>query len=100
MPQIRDNLSKNEIAEIITNKIGLSTSYNKKIINDLIEVLIISLNNSKNLKISNFGSFYLKKKSKRIGRNPKNKQVYEISERNVITFYCSEEFSKKINNNG
>ena len=30
MPQIRDNLSKNEITEIITNKIGLSTSYNKK----------------------------------------------------------------------
>jgi hypothetical protein len=34
MHQIRDNLSKNEIAEIITNKIGLSTSYNKKIINE------------------------------------------------------------------
>ena len=57
MPQIRDNLSKNEITEIITNKIGLSTSYNKKIINDLIEVLIISLNNSKNLKISNLVHF-------------------------------------------
>ena len=57
MPQIRDNLSKNEITEIITNKIGLSTSYNKKIINDLIDVLIISLNNSKNLKISNFLCF-------------------------------------------
>ena len=49
------------------------------------------------VKITNFGTFIVRKKNSRIGRNPKTKEIKTISERNVILFKPSKEFKKKIN---
>ena len=98
MQQKRNNLTKHNIAEAITKKIGLSVSYNKQVVDDLVNLIVKSLNKTNILKVSNFGTFHLKKKNKRTGRNPKNNQNYEISERNIISFNCSEEFKKNLNN--
>ena len=46
---------------------------------------------------TNFGTFTVRKKNSRIGRNPKTKEIKTISERNVILFKPSNEFKKKIN---
>ena len=97
MQQTRNNLTKHNIAETITKKIGLSVSYNKEVVNDLVNLIVKNLNKINILKVTNFGTFHLKKKNKRIGRNPKNNKTHEISERNLISFNCSEEFKKKIN---
>ena len=93
----RDNTNKKNIIDNIYGKIGLPTCYIEKIINDLILILTENTITKKILKIKNFGSFFLKKKNKRIGRNPKNKMYHEISERNVVTFKPSEELKKKLN---
>ena len=49
------------------------------------------------LRFTNFGTFTVRKKNSRIGRNPKTKEIKTISERKVILFKPSNEFKKKIN---
>ena len=61
-------------------------------------VLLESLKNEGKVKISNFGTFILRHKKSRIGRNPKTKKEAIISERNVILFKPSKYFKNKINN--
>ena len=93
----RDNTQKKIIINNILNKIGLPASYSSKIIDDLIQTIILNIIIKKKIKIKNFGTFFLKKKNKRIGRNPLSKRTHEISERNVVTFKISEKLKNKIN---
>ena len=66
-------------------------------VNDIIEIIIEGLNNNGIVKIHNFGTFRLKKKSSRIGRNPKTKEEFLIEGRNVITFKVSKNILRYIN---
>jgi integration host factor subunit alpha len=93
----RDNTHKKNIINNIFNKIGLSSNYSSRIIDDLIFILISSIVIKKKIKIKNFGTFSLKEKKKRIGRNPKTKDIHEISERNVVTFKQADNLKKKLN---
>ena len=93
----KDNTHKKKIINNIISAIGLPATLAKKIIDNLVYVIISNILEKKYLKIKNFGRFDLKNKKKRIGRNPKNKAVNEILERNVITFKASAVLSKKIN---
>jgi integration host factor subunit alpha len=99
MKVIRDNTKKKNIVKNIFLKTGLPKTYINKIIDDLNLILISNIIFKKKIKIKNFGTFLLKKKNKRFGRNPRNKSDHEISERNVVTFKVSEDFKKKLNNN-
>ena len=63
---------------------------------DISEPFVKNLN--KKVKISNFGTFLLKRKKERIGRNPKTKEKKIISERNIISFKASKELKKYLNN--
>ena len=51
------------------------------------------------VKISNFGTFHIRFKKKRVGRNPKTKEEKIIKERNVVLFKPSKDFKKFINDN-
>ena len=95
----RENIKKKDIVDNIRLNIGIPNSYADLIINDLIEILIINLKEKSEVKIKNFGSFKLKNKPRRIGRNPKNKKEYDILSRNVGTFKISKYFKEKINFN-
>ena len=96
----RDNLKKKDIATNINHNIGIPNTYAELIINDLLMILKFNLKKKLDIKIKNFGSFKLKNKGKRIGRNPKNKKEYDILSRNVITFKASKYLNKKLNFNG
>ena len=65
---------------------------------DIIDIIIEGLQLDKKVKIHNFGTFKLNKKNSRIGRNPKTKEEFNISSRNVITFKASKVLLKHINN--
>jgi|TARA_B110000967_G_C18431044_1_gene338539 integration host factor subunit alpha len=93
----RDNTNKKKIINNISSKIGLPSSYAKKIVDDVILILISNIVIKKIFKIKNFGTFSLRKKNKRIGRNPKSKINHPIIERNVITFKSAENLKKKLN---
>ena len=92
----RINIKKKDIAKKVSNEVGIPFTYALKILNDLIYILILDLLLFRTLKIKHFGSFNLQKKKKRKGKNPKNNISYDISERNVVTFKCSEKLKKKM----
>tara|TARA_B110000967_G_scaffold206197_1_gene252349 strand:+ start:1016 stop:1333 length:318 start_codon:yes stop_codon:yes gene_type:complete len=95
----RNNLKKKDIAESIFTSIGIPVLYSTKIIDDIINILIFNLTKSKKIKIKSFGIFSLHRKNKRIGRNPKNKVNYNISERRIVTFRASNNLKIRINKN-
>ena len=92
----RLNLTKNHIVKEINLKIGLSDSYINKVIDNLIEILKISIKN-KELNIKNFGTFKTINKNERLGRNPKNKKIYKITARKSLSFIISKKFNDEIN---
>ena len=95
----RNNLKKKDIANNIFINMGIPVLYSNKIVNDIIEILTNNIKLKKHLKIKNFGSFSVNQKNKRPGRNPKNKEKYEIKERLVVTFKGSNYLKRKFNKN-
>ncbi len=79
-------------------QLGFSKKLIENILEDMFEILLKSLKEKGKVKISNFGTFILRYKKSRIGRNPKTKKEAVISERNVILFKPSKFLKKKINN--
>ena len=94
---MRDNFTKKELINSIYMQLGFSKKISENIVEDFINIIIYNLIHDKRVKISNFGTFFLKRKKSRIGRNPKTKEKKVISERNVITFKTSKEFKIYIN---
>ena len=94
---IKKNLNKIDISTNLSKEKGYSLLYSKKVINNLIEVLIDSIKESE-LAIKNIGNFKLIKKKQRIGRNPKTNETKLISSRAVVLFKPSKEFKEFINN--
>ena len=79
--------------------IGFSKNISENLIEDFFSTITESLNEDKSLKISKFGTFSIRRKKSRIGRNPKTKEEKIISERNVVLFKASKEFKELINSN-
>ena len=95
---MRQNLTKKEIINSIYMQLGFSKKLIENILEDTFDVLLESLKEKGKVKISNFGTFILRHKKPRIGRNPKTKKEAVISERNVIIFKPSKYLKDKINN--
>ena len=91
------NLTRDEIAEYINDEFGLSKKDCNDFVNDLIDKIITGLTMHKIVKIHNFGTFKLKHKKERLGRNPKTKENVMISARNVISFIPSKKILKYLN---
>ena len=94
----KHNISRDEIAEAMQNDFGFNRKLCLDIVNDIINIVISGLERDRKVKIHNFGTFTLNRKNSRIGRNPKTKEEYKISSRNVITFKASKILLKYINN--
>ena len=79
-------------------QIGFSKKISEQLMEDILEIIIDNLKKFKKIKISNFGTFSLRLKKSRVGRNPKTKEKKIISERNVVLFKPSKDFKNYINN--
>ena len=95
----KQNISRDEIAEAMKNEFGFNRKLCLDIVNDIIDIIIDGLQSDKKVKIHNFGTFKLTHKNSRIGRNPKTKEEYKISSRNVISFKASKILLRYINGN-
>ena len=95
---MRINLTKKEIINSIYMQIGYSKKITEIILDDFFDIILEKLILNNKVKITNFGTFTLKKKPQRLGRNPKTKEAAVIVERNVITFKSSKELKNFINN--
>ena len=96
---MRINLTKKEIVNSIYMQIGYSKKISENLLEDLLSLILNELILRKKVKIPRFGTFILRNKKSRIGRNPKTKEEKVISERNVILFKVSKELKDYINSN-
>ena len=80
-------------------QIGFSKNISENLIDDLFSTIIENLKNEKKLKLSKFGTFSIRSKKSRIGRNPKTKENKTISDRDVVLFKASKEFKDLVNSN-
>ena len=94
---MRINLTKKDIVNSIYMQIGYSKKVSETLLEEFFNILLNSLIHKKTVKISKFGTFFLKQKKERIGRNPKTKKEAVITARNVISFKASKELKKFIN---
>ena len=81
----QDKSTRESIAKQISIEFGIAYSTVYKKIDKILEIWGNEMINS-NLSINNIGSFSIKKKNERIGRNPKTKEEYVIKSRKVISF--------------
>ena len=78
-------------------QIGFSKSISENLIDDLLVTIIENLKNEKKLKLSKFGTFSVRNKKSRMGRNPLTKEQKTISQRDVVLFKASKEFKDLVN---
>ena len=94
---MRVNLTKKDLVNLIYMQLGFSKLIAQNLIDDFFLTLSKNIKEEKTLKLSKFGTFTIRKKKSRIGRNPKTKEKKVISARNVILFKASKEFKDFIN---
>ena len=95
--EANNNFTREDIAESLHNEFGLTKKDCILFVNDILEIIIEGLKDSGYVKIHNFGSFKIKRKKSRLGRNPKTKEDVIISERNVLTFKPSKSVINYVN---
>tara|TARA_B100001027_G_C16243365_1_gene320580 strand:+ start:1065 stop:1364 length:300 start_codon:yes stop_codon:yes gene_type:complete len=96
---MRINLTKKDLVNVVYMQIGFSKQISESLIDEFLSLIIKNLKMEGKIKISKFGTFSVRKKNLRMGRNPKTKEKKIISERNVVLFKPSKEFKDFINNN-
>ena len=96
---MRINLRKKDIVNSMYMQIGFSKKISEGLLDDILDIIVDNLNKNKKIKISNFGTFSLRTKKSRIGRNPKTKEKKTITQRNVVLFKPSKDFKNYINKN-
>ena len=96
----RINLTKKEIINSIYMQIGFSRKISENLLDDIFEIILTNIIKHKKVKIAKFGTFTLRKKKQRTGRNPRTKEIKIITERNVILFKASKELKEYINKYG
>ena len=92
-----NNVTRQDLYDLTHKELGISKSDCIKFVDLVFESILKNLEEGNKVKVSLFGSFDVKDKKARIGRNPKTKEEKEISSRRVVTFKPSKFLSKKIN---
>ena len=91
-----NTLTRADLAEAINRKVGLSRSESLGMVEAILDMMSGALENGENVKISGFGTFLLRDKSQRIGRNPKTGIEVPILPRRVMTFRASQTMRARV----
>ena len=94
---MRINLTKKDLVNLVYMQLGFSKQVSENLIEDFLLTIINNIKNEKKLKLSKFGTFSIRQKKSRIGRNPKTKETKVISSRDVVLFKPSKEFKEFVN---
>lgn len=89
-------LTKADIAEQITEKLGLNKRESKELVETFFEEVSAILISGEEVKLSGFGNFNLRDKKARPGRNPKTGKAAEITARRVVTFRAGQKLRQEI----
>ncbi len=93
-------LTRADLSEAVYEQVGLSRNESASLVEQVIEEVISALVAGDNVKISSFGSFMVRQKNERVGRNPKTGEEVPIDPRRVISFRASQGLKEEVNNKG
>tara|TARA_B100000963_G_C22558052_1_gene639957 strand:- start:322 stop:630 length:309 start_codon:yes stop_codon:yes gene_type:complete len=96
---MRINLTKKDLINSIYMQLGFSKQISLNLVEEFFSLIVENLIKEKKIKISKFGTFKIREKKPRLGRNPKTKEEKLISNREVVLFKASKEFKEFINQN-
>ncbi|ODU84531.1 MAG: integration host factor subunit alpha [Novosphingobium sp. SCN 63-17] len=91
-------MTRADLAEAINRKLGLSRADSLNMVESILDLVSDSLAEGENVKISGFGTFLLRDKSERVGRNPKTGVEVPITPRRVLTFRASQMLKDRVAN--
>ena len=94
---MRINLTKKDLVNLVYMQLGFSKQISENLIEDFLSTVVSNIKTEKKLKLSKFGTFSIRQKKSRIGRNPKTKEIKTISGRDVVLFKPSKEFKEFVN---
>ena len=89
-------LTRADLAEAINRKVGLSRAESLALVESILGQMSDAMSNGENVKISGFGTFTLRDKNERVGRNPKTGVEVPITPRRVLTFRASQMLKDRI----
>jgi integration host factor subunit alpha len=91
-----ETLTRADIAELLNRQIGLSRAESAELVEQVLDMVTEALVTGENVKISGFGTFVLRDKNERIGRNPKTGIEVPITPRRVLTFRPSQSLRDRV----
>ena len=94
---MRINLTKKDLVNLVYMQLGFSKKISENLIEDFLSTIVSNIKEEKKLKLSKFGTFSIREKKQRVGRNPKTKETKMISSRDVVLFKPSKEFKEFVN---
>jgi len=89
-------LTRADLADTVHHKVGLSRADSLSMVESILRLMCESMANGENVKISGFGTFLLRDKGERIGRNPKTGVEVPITPRRVLTFRASQMLKDRV----
>lgn len=93
----RSNLTRKDLARQINEKMGFSQRSAGELVDSVFDTLKKTLLAEESIKLVQFGTFTVRKKSPRKGRNPRTGDTMEISKRSMVSFRPSKLVREKIN---
>ncbi len=94
-----ETLTRADIAELLNKQIGLSRAESAELVEQVLDLVTEALTTGENVKISGFGTFVLRDKNERVGRNPKTGIEVPITPRRVLTFRPSQSLRDRVSGN-
>jgi integration host factor subunit alpha len=91
-------VTRAQLTEAVYQEVGLSRNESAELVESVIAEISDALTRGEMVKISSFGSFAVRQKGQRVGRNPKTGQEVPISPRRVLVFRASQALKQQINN--
>jgi integration host factor subunit alpha len=88
--------TRSSLSEAVFKNVGLSRNESANLVDSIFNEILKNLTSGKEVKISSFGTFMVRDKKERIGRNPKTGQEVPISARQVVTFRASNVLKSKV----
>ena len=85
-----NTLTRADLADVVHRRLGLSRAESAGVVERVLHHMCHALSEGANVKISGFGTFILRDKGQRIGRNPKTGVEVPIAPRRVMTFRASQ----------
>lgn len=89
-------ITRADLGDVVHRKIGLSRSESSQLVEMILDTICDEIAAGNNVKLSSFGSFLVRQKNERIGRNPKTGEEVPITPRTVVVFKPSNILKKAV----